>query len=277
MIRLPYFNALLARLDAGHPALDQAFGRHVHWGYWSDPLSAKPTAEDFAQAAEALSREVCDAGRIAAGLTVLDAGCGFGGTIASLNQRYSGMRLCGLNLDRRQLARADRQTAAAPGNTLAWLQADGCTLPLGSASVDRVLAVECLFHFPSRQRFFAESFRVLKPGGTLALSDFLPAPALKPLFRLATAGSARLGFYGYCNLHQTLDDYRELAARTGFIPYLETDITAATLPTYTYLRTLARELHGLGPTAAIQTLFAEWASRAGALRYWILGFQKPSA
>jgi cyclopropane fatty-acyl-phospholipid synthase-like methyltransferase len=42
-------------------------------------------------------------------------------------------------------------------------------LPDGSA--DRVVALESAFHLPSRDAFFAEARRVLRPGGRIALAD----------------------------------------------------------------------------------------------------------
>ena len=35
-VNLPYFDALLGLLDRS-PAVQTAFRRHVHWGYWADP------------------------------------------------------------------------------------------------------------------------------------------------------------------------------------------------------------------------------------------------
>jgi cyclopropane fatty-acyl-phospholipid synthase-like methyltransferase len=36
----------------------------------------------------------------------VDVGCGFGGTIASLNEHFSDLQLTGVNIDLRQLDRA---------------------------------------------------------------------------------------------------------------------------------------------------------------------------
>src|SRR5689334_3801244 len=81
---MPYFDLLLLHLEAGeagHDAIESAFGRHVHWGYWPDPATATTDATEYGKAAERLAAEVIAAGEIADGTTVLDVGCGFGGTL----------------------------------------------------------------------------------------------------------------------------------------------------------------------------------------------------
>lgn len=262
-VDLPYFDRLLARLDDGDPDVSRAFGRHVHWGYWPDPRAARCTPDDYAQAAERLTSEVCEAAGARDGERILDAGCGFGGTLAFLNERLHGVELTGLNVDERQLERARATVAAREANSVRFEPGDACELPFADGSFDVVLAVESIFHFRDRRRFFAEASRVLRPGGRLALSDFVPAH---------WGGIKTRTVFGPISVRCTLAGYRQLAAETRFEPRVERDVTAHTMPTYRFLRRLERTAADQDRAARVQTAVLDWISRLRLLRYVILSY-----
>ncbi len=62
------------------------------------------------------------------------------------------------------------QAAARAGASNATMVADGLDLPFPDASFDRVIAAEVLEHVPDDRRAMAELARVLRPGGTMAVT-----------------------------------------------------------------------------------------------------------
>ncbi|MCM2374453.1 SAM-dependent methyltransferase [Aporhodopirellula aestuarii] len=232
----PYFDGLFERLAKHDASTVAAFSRHVHWGYWKDPSQATCSPEDYGTAAENLCRVVCDAAPIRDGMRIVDVGCGFGGTLASLNDRYSGLQLVGVNIDPRQLERAAELVRPKHGNSIEFVHADAARIPLPDKCFDVVLAVECVFHF-DRPRFFAETERLLDQGGTLTLSDFVPSErSLEYLDKIdLSANEAIRWSYGEIDLSYSISRYQELAKAHGLVLRESIDITENTLPTYEFL------------------------------------------
>ncbi|MEM9218334.1 MAG: methyltransferase domain-containing protein [Cyanobacteria bacterium P01_F01_bin.150] len=272
-IPLPYFDVVLEQLQLDNPNMQQVFGRHVHWGYWPQPNQADGSVKDFALAAERLCRRVCKAANIQEGDRVLDVGCGFGGTIASLNEHFQQLHLTGLNIDPRQIERANQKVLPLANNVIAFVEGDACQMPFPDHSADVVLAVECIFHFPSRAAFFKEAKRVLKPGGRLALCDFVPTPFYCWLQKTVAKWGVSIssGSFGRVDTYCTVSDYKALAQQTGFTVTTLEDITSNTLPTYPVVNQLFEQTQH--SKIAKTTAMVEFISRLGLLQYWILGFQ----
>lgn len=111
------------------------------------------------------------------GRTVLDIGVGTGGP-AMLLARQFGANVVGIDVEDGVLERARAladETGLAGRITLEKVEPG--PLPFPDASFDVVFSKDSLVHVPDKRALYAEAERVLRPGGHLAVSDWLSSPA----------------------------------------------------------------------------------------------------
>jgi SAM-dependent methyltransferase len=266
---LPYIPGMLEDIASGDEDMGVLWQRHLHWGYWEDPGAADGSVEDYAAASERLAQMHFELAGIRDGMRVLDCGCGVGGAVDSMDERFSDVGLVGLNIDDSQLEVARRRVHASPGNTVDFVHADACDLPFEAESFDAIVALECIMHFPSRRRFLREARRVLRPGGRLVVTDLLPFAPTGPLLLPA---ALTLRVYGESNMAPPPPSlYRILARWVGMPLEANIDITRHTLPTFDLLGPYL-ERHVPGGERQTRTLAR--LLRLGLMRYRLLMFEK---
>lgn len=109
-----------------------------------------------------------------AGKTILDIGCGAGGITLHLVHRHHAAHVTGFDVEWPVIGRA-RQRAAAHGlgDRARFVQAPPGLLPFADGAFDIVFSKDALLHVPDKDALFAEIFRVLKPGGVFAASNWM--------------------------------------------------------------------------------------------------------
>ena len=114
---------------------------------------------------------------VSAGDRVLDLGCGFGRHAYEAMRRGACVVACDFSLAELKdvsgmfAAIADAESTTLPRSASGRAtNGDATRLPFADGSFDRVIASEVLEHIPDDGAAFAELARVLRPGGTMAVT-----------------------------------------------------------------------------------------------------------
>ena len=146
------------------------------------------------------------------GETVLDLGSGAGFDCFLAARQLAGTgRVIGVDMTSAMLTKARANAAKGGYANVEFRLGEIEALPVADASVDLILS-NCVINLsPEKGRVFGEAFRVLKPGGRLAIADVVASKRLPPALK------EKLSAIGACVGGATpLDELRALLAGAGF-------------------------------------------------------------
>ena len=154
-------------------------------------------------------------GGLHGGETVLDlgSGAGFDCFLAAGRVGREG-RVIGIDMTSEMIARARRGASAGGYSNVEFRLGDIEDLPVDDGQVDLVISNCVIDLAPDKARVFAEAFRVLKPGGRLAVSDTLRTSELPNEVKDA------IGPYLSCMPGGVMkDDYIASVKAAGFLEF----------------------------------------------------------
>jgi tocopherol O-methyltransferase len=169
-------------------------GEHIHHGYFLTPSDTKEKAQ------VQLIDLLLERSALPAGSTVLDVGCGIGGTSRFLAKSH-GCNVTGVTISGRQVEIARKLTLEASAGQSEVVDATTGAAKLGDGSVrfieldaekmgeyfneapntatfDCVWISEAMSHLPNKELFFRNAALLLNPGGKLVVADWFKSEEL---------------------------------------------------------------------------------------------------
>ncbi|MFI0464410.1 SAM-dependent methyltransferase [Saccharopolyspora sp. 5N102] len=187
----------------------------LHFGLWDD------ATRSMREAADNMTDLMIEKLAVEPARSVLDIGCGIGEPAVRL-ARARNVDVVGVNVSRQQLAAAtERATVEGLQDRVRFAFADALDLPFPPESFDAAWFFESLLHMPDRRRALSQAAHVLRPGGRLAVADFIRRG---PDLDEQTAVEERLAGF-HISAMPTLEDYAETVADAGLVMVEAIDVS----------------------------------------------------
>ncbi|PRW64252.1 SAM-dependent methyltransferase [Actinopolyspora mortivallis] len=217
------------------------WGENLHFGYWGSGVADTSVAEATDRMTdELLTRLPCSPQE-----HVLDVGCGVGLPALRL-ARSRRVRVTGVSISVPQVSRA-RANAEESGlsDDVTFRYGDAMELPFADDTFDAAWALESLHHTSDRTRALREIGRVVRPGGALAVADFVLTGPVYGRER-DTVEAFRAG--GGVRSLGTIEDYVDDLRRAGLDVVETLDVSIQARPSLTrHAEFFRNERHRLVP------------------------------
>jgi cyclopropane fatty-acyl-phospholipid synthase-like methyltransferase len=146
---------------------------YANFGYWTrEGMSIE-------EACDAMTDLVARAAALEPGDRVLEVGCGYSASAVYYATKYRPASVVGIDVTEIRIQKG-REFVAQKGlaDVIQVRLGDATALDFPNGAFTKIVAIECAFHFDTRQAFFHEANRVLVPGGRMGLADIIIKPGV---------------------------------------------------------------------------------------------------
>jgi tocopherol O-methyltransferase len=164
-------NRIVEHYDIVSPYYRSLWGEHLHHGYWIRGDESKEKAQ------LQLTEHLAQMANVKPGSDILDIGCGFGASSLYLAKHYAAT-VTGITISPVQVEMAI-DAAAREQLDATFLLMDAEAMDF-QKQFDLLWSVEAISHFEHLAEFFASAAKLLKPGGTFAITDWFKKKGLTP-------------------------------------------------------------------------------------------------
>lgn len=155
------------RLYGHHdPSAQDSHDGYLNFGLW------EPGVATYLEAAERMVMRMGELLQLGPGSRLVDAAPGRGTQDLALVRRLGPLEVDAVDITWKHVETARRRAHALGVTSARFHHASAVALPFGPGQFTHALCLEAAHHFDTRERWLREAYRVLAPGGRLAMADF---------------------------------------------------------------------------------------------------------